>query len=144
MSEPWSEATDQWHEMLVQAGFSDDGTRLCGPVSWRHPGRGAVTAQAQITPGETFPFAPPRVVIRDPGAPVESTFHIDMDGSLCLWENDWAVDQAPWRDPHELLKRIAGWLEKTAAGWQGDDVCDLERYLAQDRDALILYDAAGL
>jgi hypothetical protein len=144
MSEPWREATDQWREMLVLAGFSDDGTRLRGPVPWRHPGRGTVMAQAQITPGETFPFAPPRVVICDPGAPVEFTFHIDMDSSLCLWENDWAVDQAPWRSPYELLKRIAGWLEKTAAGWPGDDVCDLERYLDQDPDTLILYDVAGL
>lgn len=144
MSGPWREDTDRWREKLVLAGFGDDGEQLRGPVPWRHPDRGAVTAQAQITPGETFPFAPPRVVILEPGTPLEVTFHIELDGSLCLWENDWAVDHAPWRDTHELLGRIAGWLEKTAAGWPDDDVCDLERYLGQDPDTLILYDAAGL
>lgn len=144
MSGPWREETDRWREKLILAGFSDDGEQLRGPVPWRHPHRGAVTAQAQIMPGEIFPFAPPRAVIPDPGTPLEFTFHIELDGSLCLWENDWAVDHAPWRDPHELLGRIAGWMEKTAAGWPDDDVCDLERYLDQDPDTLILYDAAGL
>jgi molybdopterin/thiamine biosynthesis adenylyltransferase len=144
VSGPWREDADQWRERLVLAGFSDDGEHLRGPVPWRHPERGDVTAQARITLGEAFPFAPPRVVIPDPGTPVEFTFHIELDGALCLWENDWAVDQAPWREPRELLGRIAGWLEKTAAGWPGDDVCDLERYLGQDPDTLVLYDAAGL
>jgi hypothetical protein len=95
-------------------------------------------------PAETFPFAPPRVVILDPGAQLEFTFHIELDGTLCLWENDWAVDQAPWRDPQKLLRRIAGWLENTASGWPADNVCDLERYLRQDQDTLVLYDAAAL
>src|SRR5260370_21181143 len=144
MSGPWREDTDRWREMLVLAGFSDDGEQLRGPVPWQHPDRGAVTAVAQITPRDTFPFAPPHVVIPDPGAPVEFTFHIEPDGALCLWENDWAVDHAPWRDPHELLGRIAGWLEKTAAGSPDDDECDLQRHLAHDPDTLILYDSAGL
>jgi ThiF family protein len=144
MSGPWREDKDRWREKLVVAGFSDDGEQLRGPVPWRHPGCGAVTAQAEITPGETFPFAPPRVVIADPGTSLEFTFHIELDGSLCLWENDWAVDQAPWCDTDTLLRRIAGWLEKTAASWPDDDACDLERYLTQDPDTLILYDAARL
>ena len=145
MSRHLSEDTDLWREKLIALGFSDDGERLRGPVLWEDPANGAVTAHAQITPGETFPFAPPQVVILDPGTPVEFTFHIESDGSLCLWESsDWPVDQAPWRNPPELLRHIAGWLENTASGWAGDDVCDLERYLTQNPDTLILYDAVGL
>ena len=79
-----------------------------------------------------------------PGTPLEVTFHINYDGSLCLWENDWAVDEAPWRDPQTLLRRIGGWLRNTASGWPGDDVCDLERYLDQDQDNLVLYDVTEL
>ena len=144
MRGPSSADTDLWRERLVALGFSDDGERLRGPVSWEDPASGPVTARVEITPGETFPFAPPRVVILDAGARLEATFHINFDGSLCLWENDWAVDEAPWRDPATLLRRIAGWLEKTASGWPGDDVCDLERYLEQDRDNLVLYDVTAL
>jgi molybdopterin/thiamine biosynthesis adenylyltransferase len=136
--------TDFWREKLVALGFSDDGERLRGPVSWEDPASGVATARVEITPGERFPFAPPRVVILDAGAPLEITFHIDRDDSLCLWENDWAVDEAPWRDPRALLRRIGGWLENTASGWPGDDVCDLERYLEQDQDNLVLYDATAL
>lgn len=144
MRGPSSADTDLWRETLVAFGFSDDGERIRGPVSWEDPASGPVTARAEITPGETFPFAPPRVVILDAGAPLEVTFHINFDGSLCLWENDWAVDEAPWRDPATLLRRVAGWLERTASGWPGDDVCDLERYLEQDQDNLVLYDVTAL
>src|SRR5690348_14524227 len=117
MSGPWNEETAHWRENLVLLGFSDDGEHLWGPVPWQHPDRGAVTARAQITPGETFPFAPPRVSILDPGTELDFTFHMESDDALCLWENDWAVDRAPWRDPQKLVQRIAGWLENTAAGW---------------------------
>ena len=144
MRGPSSADTDLWRENLVALGFSDDGERLRGPVSWEDPASGQVTARVEITPAETFPFAPPRVVMLDAGAPLEVTFHINCDGSLCLWENDWAVDEAPWRDPQTLLRRIAGWLENTASGWPGDDVCDLERYLEQDQDNLVLYDVTAL
>jgi hypothetical protein len=139
-----SAETDLRREKLVALGFGDDGVRLRGPVSWEDPVSGGVMARVEITPEEPFPFAPPRVVIVDAGAPIEVTFHVNYDGSLCLWENDWAVDEAPWRDPQTLLRRIAGWLENTASGWPGDDVCDLERYLDQDEDLLVLYDATEL
>lgn len=141
---PLSADTDLWREKLVALGFSDDGERLRGPVSWAAPPLGTVTARVEITPGEMFPFTQPRVVILDAGTPLEVTFHINYDGSLCLWDNDWAVDEAPWRDPQTLLRRIGGWLRSTASGWQGDDICDLERYLEQDHDNLILYDATEL
>jgi len=141
---PLSADTDLWREKLVALGFSDDGERLRGPVSWAAPPSGTVSARVEITPGEMFPFTQPRVVILDAGTPLEVTFHINYDGSPCLWENDWAVDEAPWRDPHTLLRRIGGWLLNTASGWPGDDICDLERYLDQDHDNLVLYDATEL
>jgi hypothetical protein len=140
---PLSADTDLWREKFVALGFSDDGEHLRGPVSWATPPSGTVTARVEITPEETFPFTQPRVVILDAGTPLEVTFHINRDGSLCLWENDWAVDEAPWRDPQTLLGRICGWLISTASGWPGDDICDLERYFDQD-DSLVLYDAIEL
>ncbi|MGW4528581.1 ThiF family adenylyltransferase [Amycolatopsis sp. NPDC004378] len=99
-----------------------------------------------ITPGRTFPFAPPQVIILDPGCPLEITFHINADGSLCLWEDEWPVDEAPWWDARTLVDRISGWLRLTAAGWPGDNSCDLERYLDQeeDDDRMVLYDATRL
>ncbi|WP_448629551.1 hypothetical protein [Cellulomonas soli] len=51
------------------------------------------------------------------------------------------MDEAPWRDPRQLVARIAGWMQQTAAGWPGDDSCDLERYVAQDHTTFVLYDA---
>jgi hypothetical protein len=144
MSRPYSADTDLWRKNLVLLGFGDDGQQLHGPVAWHHPEHGAATAQVQITPGETFPFTPPQIIILDPGVQLNFTFHLETNGTLCLWANDWAVDQAPWRDPQKLLRRIAGWLENTAAGWPGDNVCDLERYLPQSHDTLVLYDAATL
>jgi len=44
-----------------------------------------------------------------------------------------------------LLKRIGGWLAQTAAGWPGDEDCDLERYLSPPRDSrMVLYDREAL
>lgn len=137
-------ATDQWRDDLVRRGFSDDGEHLRGPVLWRVPGGDLVRARVQITPTEVFPFAPPEVLILDPGAPLETSFHVDGDGVPCLWEDEWAVDEAPWRDPRQLIDRIADWMQQTAANWPGDDSCDLERYLEQDLTAFVLYDATTL
>lgn len=138
------EATDRWREGLVALGFCDDGERLCGPVPWSGSGAGPVTARVQISPTPVFPFAAPRVVILDAGAPLEPTFHVDEDGVPCLWEDEWAVDEAPWRDPRVLVSRIAHWMKQTVAAWPDDDSCDLERYLKQDPKAFVMYDAAAL
>lgn len=153
MSPAWSAVVEAqsaaWRERLLQLGFSDDGVRLHGPVAWRHPDAGMVRAQVEVEPDEVFPFAPPPVRVLEPGAEVEFTFHLDRPrqgralGNLCLWDTDWAVDQAPWNDPVRLLARISGWLEKTAAGWPDDDVCDLERYLPLD-ERLVVYDNDAL
>jgi hypothetical protein len=137
-------ATDLWRERLVALGYSDDGVRLRGPVPWTHRVSGAATARVEIVPRPTFPFAPPAVFILDPGAPLEPTFHIERNGCLCLWDDDWPLDEAPWRDPRTLVNRIAGWLENTAAGWPNDDVCDLERYLDPEPGILVLYDVSTL
>lgn len=135
-----------WREKLVEAGFSDDGVRLRGPVIWHHPHAGPTTARVEVEP-ENFPFAPPQIRILDPGTPLAFTFHIDRPaqgqtlGNLCLWEDSWSADTAPWRDVPRLIGRIADWLLKTAIGWPGDRVCDLERYLPR-KDTLVLYDSA--
>jgi hypothetical protein len=139
----------RWREDLVKAGFSDDGARLRGLVPWEHPEAGATTARVEIEPGESFPFTPPHVQVIDAGVPLELTFHVDRPrrgqerGNLCLWEDDWPVDQAPWLDARRLVNRIAGWLKQTASGWPGDDVCDLERYLEQS-GWFLTYDAEVL
>jgi molybdopterin/thiamine biosynthesis adenylyltransferase len=136
-----------WREDLVTAGFSDDGRLLRGPVTWAHPIEGPVTAQVEIEADEGFPFAPPQVRITTPGTALELTFHMERPdharrpGGLCLWDDAWPVDQAPWLHPQILIERIADWLRNTATGWPDDEVCDLERYLKQDPDALILYDS---
>lgn len=137
-------ATDRWREGLIRLGFSDDGERLRGPVPWAGPGHEQATARVQITPTAAFPFAPPQVLILDAGAPLEPSFHVDEDGVPCLWEDEWAVDEAPWSDPRQLVARIADWMQQTTAGWPGDDSCDLERYLEQDHTAFVLYDATTL
>lgn len=137
-------AIDRWREGLVALGFSDDGERLRGPVPWSGSGGVPVTARVQITPTEVFPFAPPQVLILDAGAPLEPTFHVDRDGVPCLWEDEWAVDEAPWREPRQLVARVADWMQETAVGWPGDDSCDLERYLSQDLTTFVLYDASTL
>jgi len=137
-------ATDRWREEMVALGFSDDGEQLRGSVRWVGSGGGPATARVGITPTPAFPFAPPQVLILDAGARLEPTFHVDENGAPCLWEDEWPVDEAPWRNPHELLARIADWMEQTAAGWPDDDSCDLERYLEQDPTALVLYDASAL
>lgn len=136
--------TDLWREGLTAHGFSDDGERLIGPVSWTRSNGARAIARVQVTPTPAFPFAPPEVLILDAGAPLETTFHVDERGVPCLWEDEWAVDEAPWRDPGDLLARVADWMENTSAGWPGDDSCDLERYLEQDLTTLVLYDADNL
>lgn len=141
---------DRWREDFPALGFTDDGERLHGPVLWAEPAMPdqpptVFTAQVEIIPGAAFPFAPPMVRLLDPGGPLEITFHINADNTLCLWEDDWSVDDAPWLDPRKLLDRIADWLQKTAAGWPGDDSCDLERYVDQEDDPrMVLYNATRL
>ncbi|MFJ9665152.1 ThiF family adenylyltransferase [Streptomyces sp. NPDC101219] len=141
---------DLLREGLVARGFTDDGVRLRGPVPWRGAGGAEARARVEIEVDERFPFYPPQVRLLDPGSQLEVTFHVDraarpgVSGNLCLWDDAWPADRAPWTDPDELLSRIAGWLEQTAVGWPGDNVCDLERYLEADPTTFVLYDAESL
>ena len=135
---------DRCREGLVGLGFCDDGERLRGPVPWSGPGTGRVQARVEISFGPGFPFSPPRVVVLDPGAPLQATFHVEADGALCLWDDAWPVDQTPWTNAGRLVDRIADWLASAAAGWPGDESCDLERYLAHDPGTFVLYDATNL
>lgn len=124
---------------LADRGFADDGEVLRGPVPWQ-ANSSPVTATVDITLPARYPFGPPAVRLHDPGAPLEITFHIDLDGCLCLWDTDEPASEPPWKDPNLLLQRIAGWLEQTAAGWPGDEDCDLDRYLAAGAEpSLVLY-----
>jgi hypothetical protein len=155
VSSDWRAALDaereDWRSGLAKLGFVDDGTRLRGPVTWTHPVIGSTTARVEIRLGDAFPFAPPAARVLDHGTELEPTFHLERPaypgdpGGLCLWETDWPVDEAPWRDPVTTVDRIRGWLEQTAAGWLGDEACDLERYLEpDDRRRLVLYDWGSL
>jgi molybdopterin/thiamine biosynthesis adenylyltransferase len=134
---------DAFRAALGGLGFTDDGDLLRGPAPWQHPDGRALTATVDVRLDDRFPFAPPMVQVVDPGVELELTFHREPDGTLCLWTSDELVESAPWRDPEQLLQRIRGWLSKTAAGWPGDDDCDLERYLPRD-DRMILYDLEAL
>ena len=126
---------------LAARGFADDGDVLRGPVRWQTPDGHDATALIDISLPGRYPIGPPVVRVIDAGVPLEITFHRDLDGGMCLWETDEPVSKPPWIDPDLLLSRIAGWLEKTAAGWPGDDDCDLERYLpASGQPGLVLYD----
>ena len=126
---------------LADRGFADDGEVLRGPVRWSTAEGSDAAAVVDITIPDRYPFGPPVVRLFDPGTPLEVTFHRDPDGGLCLWDSSEPVSDAPWTDPDLLLLRIGGWLESTAAGWPGDDDCDLERYLPKcSQPGLVLYD----
>lgn len=128
-------------QALAARGFADDGEVLRGPIAWQTPDGRDVTAVVDVTIPERYPFGPPVVRLGDPGVPLEITFHRDRDGGLCLWDTDEPVSDGPWTDPDRLLRRAAGWLVNTAAGWPGDEDCDLERYLpASDEPGIVLYD----
>jgi len=134
---------DAFRGALGGLGFADDGDLLRGRLPWRHPDGRTLTATIDVRLDDRFPFAPPMVQIVDPGVELELAFHREPNGTLCLWTSDELVEAAPWRDPGQLLRRAGGWLAQTAAGWPGDDDCDLERYLPRD-DRMILYDLEAL
>jgi hypothetical protein len=147
VTEPWelglAAERDAFRAALGSLGFADDGELLRGPVPWRHPDGRELTATVDVRLDGRFPFAATMVQVVDPGVELELTFHRERDGTLCLWGSDEPVETAPWRDPERLLQRIGGWLAQTAAGWPGDQDCDLERYLPRE-DRLVLYDREAL
>ena len=133
-----------WRDALVALGFTDDGTVLGGEVAWVFPDGGERVARVEVTLSAGFPFTPPKARIVTAGAPMDLSFHRSADDTLCLWEEDWSVDDAPWLSPTDFLKRVAGWLQASAAGWPGDTTCDLERYLPRDDAVMVLYDTTRL
>lgn len=137
---------DLLREALVNRGFTDDGDVLVGDVYWTSTTAGAVSTSVSIEVGDAFPYGPPviKLVARyhRPTDPAP-TFHLDPDGALCLYDDQVEVHDAGWRHADTLLDQIAGWLEKTDAGWPGDTDTDLERYLPQD-GTLLQYDTDEL
>lgn len=135
----------QLREALVSRGFSDDGETLRGQVAWTSKA-GPTTTAIRVCLGEAFPFGPPKVWLDEtqPGEhdPVP-TFHIEPDRSLCLWDREVVVEDAPWRCADGLLAKVAGWLHETETGWLHEQDTDLERYLAH-AGRLVLYDADDL
>lgn len=134
---------DLLREALVDRGFTDDGDLLVGDVHWTSIAAGAVSTTVTVQMGEAFPYGPPTVRLdarhRRPTDPAP-TFHLDPDEVLCLYDDQGEVHNAGWRHPDWLLDQIAGWLERTDAGWPGDTDTDLERYLPRD-SKLLRYDA---
>lgn len=134
-------------DAFVARGFTDDGDVLLGDVSWRAGDGGEQRWTAvRLEVGEAFPFGPPAVFLDErrlrPSDP-SPTFHMETNGALCLYDRDVEVHDAPWRDADALLSKIAGWVERTSAGWPGDTDTDLERYLPSD-GGFLLYDADEL
>ena len=137
---------DLLREALVSRGFTDDGDTLVGNVRWTSSSAGSVSTTVTIEVGEAFPYGPPVVRLSQRHRrPTDSTptFHLERNGTLCLYDDQVEVHDAGWRDPDRLLDQVAGWLENTDAGWPGDTDTDLERYLPQD-PRLLRYDADEL
>jgi hypothetical protein len=151
--DPHGAFREEWRCRLQRAGFSDDGERLRGPVAWTHPELGPVMARIEIETGPEFPIAQPAVRVLDAGAPLTAMFHMGTEGAsptrsgiLCLWENSFTLQEAPWCWPTDLIERIRKWLHESATGWPNDDVCDLDRYLEPEAATapMVLYDDAEL
>jgi ThiF family protein len=134
---------DRFRRVLAAAGFVTDGEMLRGPLHWHLCNGNPVTATIEVTLIDAFPFSPPQIQIIEAGVPLTPTFHRSRDGSLCLWPDETPVEKAPWRDPTLLLRKVAGWLRQTEAGWPDDAACDLDRYLPVD-PRLVLYDLESL
>jgi hypothetical protein len=133
-------------EALIARGYADDGDLLYGRIGWTDAEGVARRTAITIELEDSFPFAPP-VVRLDPDAAgsdvVTSTFHLENVNKLCLWDRDTVVEGAAWRDADSLLAHVAGWFAQAAAGWPGDEDCDLERYLSP-AGRFITYDSSEL
>lgn len=135
-----------FREQLAAAGFSDDGTILYGSVRWHDATGRELTTRITVEPGEAFPYGPPTVMLdprRTSSTDPVPTFHIDINGALCLFDPDVPVDGACWRSVPDLLNWIGGWLRHTADGWPGDTDTDLERYL-DSNGRFVVYDGDDL
>jgi hypothetical protein len=132
-----------FRRILAKVGFTGEGETVRGPLRWHRSDGETVTATIEVTLTAAYPFVPPQVRVLDAGVPLTATFHRDRDGSLCLWPTDVPVENAPWSDPAQLLRRVATWLQQTDAGWPDDSACDLERYLPT-ADGMVLYDLPSL
>lgn len=131
---------DEFRGALAKHGFVDDGETLRGKVQWRFQGK-TYTATISLTIPEGFPFKPPKIKVVESGSAFSPTFHIERDGTLCLWSSN--ADLSDWIDPSKIMAKVSGWFIKTAEGWPGDKDTDLERYL-EGGSLFVAYDATRL
>jgi len=133
-------------ESFIARGYTDDGDRLYGSVTWTDGAGIARRTAITIELTDAFPFGPPKVCLDSDATgsdPVPPTFHLETNNTLCLFDNDVPVEGAPWRGAELLEKRIGAWFAQVAAGWPGDEDCDLERYLTS-AGLFITYDTSKL
>lgn len=122
----------EFAEGLESAGFEPSEPRNCwaGQVDGR---------DITVTIGDDFPFYPPKVRIDPP--PQELTWHLERDGSMCLYTTAGRYG-LPWKDAEVLLERVREWFHQADHGWPDDPGDpDLERYFgAADERLLITYE----
>jgi molybdopterin/thiamine biosynthesis adenylyltransferase len=133
---------DDFTAQLTDLGFVQVDTN---PETWRgsipvpDPSGGTKPMSHLIELPEGFPFWPPKV--RPETLPDEPHWHMEFDGTLCLFTSSaWPAQS--WVEVDALLEKVAGWYEQDLAGWTDDSgILDLERYFeGTTGEALIAYD----
>ncbi len=141
LRDEWSERidaeSDRFVDELVSRGFTLVSTaptrQLVGELSY--PPNGEQTT-VEITLPEGWPYRATRVRPTDWDRPL--SWHQEGDGSLCLFPT--SAPGLPWRDPDQLLSKVAQWFAEAAAGWPNDEPdLDLERYFASSSEGEFLF-----
>ena len=133
-----SAARSEFTEALIRVGFVvQSPQRFVGEVSWKASSTSGTTS-VEVILSDSFPFGPPYVHALNFES--ESSWHLDADGGMCLWDRSLSSSDLPWADVDRLVARIAGWLAAAADGWPNDPPdLDLERYLVPER-GMFVYD----
>ena len=146
MQDEWSEQIDaecdRFVDELVSRGFglvrTAPNRQLVGELSY--PPNGEMTS-VEITLPDGWPYRATKVRPTDWGRPL--SWHQEGDGSLCLFPT--SAPSLPWRDPDQLLPKVAQWFAAATAGWPNDEPdLDLERYFKpSSEDEFLVYDDLG-
>ena len=120
-------------EQLHRVGFQQVGDPSGAATSWEWDGKVAPLGdpvRVSITLSDRFPFAPPRV--RLPRYDAAPSWHVESDGTLCLWTTE-DRGSLPWLEAGALLSKVEDWLRRDADGWRDDEpALDLEAYYEAD------------